>query len=206
MTPHAEKLLNVAQLALKFAKVNRVTLHEDGVRPESDTDHTVMLSISACALAEALYKDRLDLGKVAQFAIIHDLVEAHVGDVNTINISQENRVEKEKKEKESLRLIEKEFSSVFPWIHMTIEEYERKDTPEARFVKTLDKAMTKITNTLNKGKAIRKLGTSYEEIKNHFQIQIEEYRGKYGKEFPELVDILEELMQNMLEEIHDEVH
>ncbi len=205
MTPHAEKLLDIARLTLKFAKVNRATLHEDGERPESDTDHTVMLSIAACSLADALYKDRLDIGKVAQFAIVHDLVEAHVGDVNTINISEESRAEKEKREEASLRMIEDEFKDVYPWIHLTIEAYERKDTPEARFVKTLDKAMTKMTNTLNRGAAIRKLGTSYEEIQNHFRVQTDNYRGKYGKEFPELVDLLEELMQNMLKEIREDV-
>lgn len=205
MTPHAEKLLDVARLVLKFAKVNRVTLHEDGIRPESDTDHTVMLSVAACALADVLYKDKLNIGKVAQFAIVHDLVEAHVGDVNTINISKENRAEKERREEESLKRIEREFKDIYPWIHMTIAEYERKDTPEAVFVKTLDKAMTKITNTLNKGRAIKKLGTSYDEIENHFRTQSKEYRSKYGKEFPELVDILEELMQNMLKEIKGNV-
>lgn len=205
MTPHSEKLIEVARLSLKFAKVNRVTLHEDGVRPESDTDHTVMLSIAACALADALYKDRLDVGKIAQFAIVHDLVEAHVGDVNTINISNESRAEKERREQESLRLIERDFSSVFPWIHTMTASYERRDTPEARFIKTLDKALPKITNTLNKGAALRKLGTSYEEIKRHFRTQTDNYRGKYGEEFPELLDILEELMQNMLDEIRDEL-
>jgi putative hydrolase of HD superfamily len=206
MRPYAEKLIDVGRLVLKFAKVNRATLHEDGARPESDTDHTVMLSVAACALAEALYKDKLDVGKIAQFALVHDLVEANVGDVNTINISKESRGEKERKEQESLRLIEIEFSQIYPWIHSTIEEYERKDTPEARFVKTLDKAMTKITNTLNKGAAIRKLGTSYEEIERHFEVQLSDYKSKYGEEFPELVDILEELMQNMLKEIYDTLH
>ena len=205
MTPHAERLLDIARLTLKFAKVNRVTRHEDGERPESDTDHTVMLSIAACSLADALYKDRLDLGKVAQFAIVHDLVEAHVGDVNTINISKESRAEKEKREEESLKRIESEFRDVYPWIHTTIAEYERKDTPEALFVKTLDKAMTKITNTLNKGAAINKLGTSYEEIENHFRIQTDEYRSNHGKTFPELVDLLEELMQTMLRKIRPHV-
>lgn len=198
-------MLDVARLVLKFAKINRATLHEDGIRPESDTDHTVMLSVAACALADSLYKDKLDIGKVAQFAIVHDLVEAHVGDVNTINISKESRAEKEKREEESLQRIEAEFKDVYPWIHTTIAEYERKDTPEAVFVKTLDKAMTKITNTLNRGAAIEKLGTSYEEIENHFRVQTDEYRSKYGKEFPELVDILEELMQNMLKEMRDTV-
>lgn len=205
MTPHAEKLVDIARLALKFAKVNRVTLHEDGVRPESDTDHTVMLSIAACSLADALYRDRLDIGKVAQFAIVHDLVEAHVGDVNTINISQESRAEKDRREEESLKMIEQQFSTVFPWIHSTIGAYERKDTPEARFIKTLDKALPKITNTLNRGAALRRLGTSYDEIKRHFRTQTDKYKGQYGEEFPELLDILEELMQNMLSEIKGEL-
>ena len=52
MTPHAEGLVDIGRLILAFAKVNRVTLHEDGKRPESDTDHTVMVSVCACALAE----------------------------------------------------------------------------------------------------------------------------------------------------------
>lgn len=205
MTPHAEKLIDVARITLQFAKVNRVTLHEDGVRPESDTDHTVMLSIAACALADAIYKEKLDVGKVAQFAIVHDLVEANVGDVNTINISSESRAEKERKERESLEMIKDQFYPVFPWIHSTIEEYERKDTPEARFIKTLDKALPKITNTLNKGAALRRLGTSYDEIKTHFRVQTDKYKSQYGEEFPELLDILEELMDHMLLEIEKEV-
>lgn len=206
MTPYSSGLLDIAKLALRFAKVNRVTMHEDGSRYESDTDHTVMLSLCACALASALYKDRLDIGKVAQFAIVHDLVEAYSGDTNTINISKEERLEKEEKEQAALDRIRNEFSQTYPWIHVTIEDYERRDTPEARFVKTLDKAVSKITNTLNKGAAVKKLGTTYEEIKMHFKVQLDEYSGKYGNEFPELIDILSELMDNMLKEIYDTLH
>lgn len=202
MTPNAQGLIDIARLSLQFAKVNRVTMHEDGERYESDTDHTVMLSLCACALAEKLYKDKLDLGKVAQFAIVHDLVEVHVGDTNTINISEGGRAEKDKREMESLVKIKEEFGNVYPWLHVTIEEYERRDTGEARFVKTLDKAMSKVTNILNKGAALRKLGTSKEEITEHFSNQTEEYRKKYGEEFPELIAILEELMENMLQETH----
>lgn len=206
MTPYSEKLLEIARLSLVFGRTDRVTLHDDGVTPESDTDHTVMLSLAACSLAEALYKDRLDVGKIAQFAIVHDLVEAYVGDTNTINISKDARKEKEEREHAALLRITDEFSSVYPWIHTTIESYERRDTPEARFVKTLDKAVSKMTNTLNKGAAIKKLGTTYEEIQQHFAMQLSEYRAKYGDEFPELLDILEELMNNMLKEIYDTLH
>ncbi len=202
MTSNSQGLIDIARLTLQFARVNRVTMHEDGERYESDTDHTVMLSLCACALADKLYKDKLDLGKVAQFAIVHDLVEVHVGDTNTINISEEGRALKNKKESESLALIKEEFGNVYPWLHETIEEYERRDTGEARFVKTLDKAMSKITNTLNKGTALRKLGTSKEEVLVHFAEQKMEYRQKYGGEFPLLIDILEELMENMLKETY----
>jgi hypothetical protein len=62
--------------------------------------------------------------------------------------------------------------------------------------------MTKITNTINKGAALRKLGTTREEIEKHFATQLNEYRKKYGEEFPELMDITEELMNNMLQEIY----
>lgn len=206
MTPNAEGLLDIARLSLAFARVNRVTLHEDGVRPESDTDHTVMLSLCACSLSDALYKDRLDIGLVAQFAIVHDLVEAYSGDTNTINISKEDRAEKEKRETEALKRIEREFISVYPWLPLTIAQYERRDTPEARFVKILDKAVSKMTNTLNKGQAIKKLGTTYQEIEQHFDSQLEEYTRKYGNEFPELIALLKELMQNMLKEIYDTLH
>lgn len=36
-------LTQIADLALRFGRVDRATLHPDGVRHESDTDHTVML-------------------------------------------------------------------------------------------------------------------------------------------------------------------
>jgi putative hydrolase of HD superfamily len=202
MRKHTEGLIDVARLTLAFARINRVTTHEDGVRLESDTDHTVMLSLCACALADALYKDTLDLGKVAQFAIVHDLVEVYAGDVNTINISKEDRKLKEEREEASLAKITSQFSSIYPWIPETIAAYERRDTKEAVFVKILDKGMAKITNTLNNGVALKKLGTTEEEITRHFTTQLDDYRGKYNQDFKDLLDIIEELMQNMLKELY----
>ncbi len=99
MNDTTQGLIDIGKLILTFAKVNRVTLHEDGVTQESDTDHTVMLSVSACALASKLYPE-LNLGKIAQFAIVHDLVEVYALDTNTINITDSER--EEKKDRETL--------------------------------------------------------------------------------------------------------
>lgn len=200
MIPHTQGLVDIARLILKFALVDRATMFEDGEKYESDTDHTVMLAVCACALASSLYKNKLDIGKVAQFAIIHDLVEVYAGDTNTINITKSKREHKEKIELESLNKIEKGFSGIYPWIAETIKEYEKCDTKESVFIKILDKNMTKITNILNHGIALRKLGVSKEEIEKHFAIQTKEYKDRYNDDFPELFVIMEELMDKMIKE------
>jgi putative hydrolase of HD superfamily len=205
MTPETQGLIDIGRMVFAFAKIRRATMLDNGEH-ESDTDHTVMLSICACAVADRLYKDKLDIGRVAQFAVVHDLVEAYAGDTDTVNISAEGKAKKEERERAALERITAEFSGVYPWIPETIGKYEARDTPEARFVKTLDKAMTKITNTLNKGEAIRKKGTTYEGITAFFDHQLSEYTTKYGDEFPELIAILEELMKNMLSEMYDTLH
>ncbi len=64
-TSKLDRAVDIAKLALQFARVRRVTRHEDGRRPEFDSDHTVMLAILACDMAP----EGLDLGLVAQFAI-----------------------------------------------------------------------------------------------------------------------------------------
>ena len=35
-----DRALVLARIALAFGRVERATFHEDGVRPETDTDHT----------------------------------------------------------------------------------------------------------------------------------------------------------------------
>lgn len=195
MTPNTQGLVDVGELIFKFAKVNRVTYLDDGVTPESDTDHTVMLSVCACALAEKIYKDTLDLGKVAQYAIVHDLVEAYAGDTDSFGITEEGRTAKERREEEAYHMICEKFDSVFPWIGETIGSYERMETKEARFVKTVDKAMHKISHILNNGAYFKKRKLSEEEMWRDYTILVRTAEQKYGAEFPEVIVILEELME-----------
>jgi putative hydrolases of HD superfamily len=194
MTPHAQGLVDVAQLVLTFAKVNRATFHEDGETPESDTDHTVMLSVCACALAERLYKDTLDIGLVAQFAITHDLVEAHAGDTDSFGLSEEGREAKQDREHQAFLLIKEKFGAIYPWIGAMIERYEALDTKEARFVKTIDKVMPKITHILNGGAYFKKRGMTEEEMWRDYGTVVVIAEEKHGAEFKEVTDLMRELM------------
>lgn len=201
MNEHIQGLIDIGRLIMRFAKVNRVTLHEDGVTPESDTDHTVMLSVCACALAERLYPN-LDLGKVAQFAIIHDLVEVYAGDTNSFNLTDEGRKEKDRREEESLEIIKKEFDYIYPWIGNTIVEYESLVSDEAQFVKMVDKIMTKLTHRINTGAYLIKEGKTKEETMRHYETQTKGLEEKYGKKFPEVISILKQLTFEILEETY----
>lgn len=194
MSPHAQGLVDVGKLVYTFAKVKRATYLDDAKTLESDTDHTVMLSVCACAYAGKLYPE-LDLGKVAQFAIIHDLVEAYAGDTDSFGISSQGRNAKEEREHQSLLRIHKEFDVTFPWIGNTIDEYEKLSSKEARFVKTIDKAMHKISHILNGGQYFKNRGLSQEEMVRDYTTMVRGAEQKYGAEFPEVVTLLEELME-----------
>lgn len=201
MNEYTQGLIDIGRLIFRFAKVDRVTLHEDGVTPESDTDHTVMLSVCACALAQKLYP-ALDIGKVAQFAIVHDLVEAYAGDTNSFNLSDEERKEKDRREEESLERIKKEFDAIYPWIGNTIVEYESLVSDEAQFVKMVDKIMTKLTHRMNTGAYLIKEGKTKEETVRHYETQTRGLEEKYGAKFPQVISILKQLTSEILEETY----
>jgi 5'-deoxynucleotidase YfbR-like HD superfamily hydrolase len=204
MTENAQGLVDIGKLILTFAKVNRVTLHEDGVTPESDTDHTVMLSVSACALAQKLYPDTLDLGLVAQFAIAHDLVEAYAMDTDSFNLKGDAKREKEMREHVAFLRIQQEFKDVYPWLPEIIEKYEQLDTREAQFVKTLDKIMPKVTHVLNKASVFKRRENSREEMNAHCDAQVHVCEERFGPYFTDLYALLREFNEAVLTEVHGE--
>ena len=189
----AEALLALAQMTLRFARVDRVTLYEDGTTLESDTDHTVMLSLSACALASALIPE-LDIGKVAQYALVHDLVEVYAGDTPTFGVSLNNKQAKDAREHQALLQIKKEFAGTFPWIAETIERYESLKDSESRFVKTLDKAMPKLTHILNHGAYYKKEGKTKNDLEKFYRSQYVELSQGYGEGQDALLPIMRRLV------------
>jgi 5'-deoxynucleotidase YfbR-like HD superfamily hydrolase len=175
-----DALLALGGLSLQFATINRSTLLADGVNHESDTDHTVMLGLLACALASAVSPD-LDTGKVAQFALVHDLVEVYAGDTDTFGMVDDSRWENKKvREQKAFERIQKEFGAIFPWLINTIAEYESLESSEAKFIKTLDKALPKVTRYWNNGA----MNDDLEAFTSHCSRQVAALETTYGKDQP----------------------
>ena len=90
------KASDLAMLTYRFAETYRANrIPPSAEHRESDTDHTVMLGLIACSLAHQ-YAPQLDTSKVAEYALIHDLVEVYAGDSVTITLNNDEKRDKEK--------------------------------------------------------------------------------------------------------------
>ena len=147
-------LVKFFEIAAKLKEVERTGWVERGVKnPESSSEHSFMVALMVLILGRNVSRDtfnrsgkgrKLDREKALKMAIIHDLPEAIVGDI----ISKENWEEgghmwgheKASKERPAARKLaslsgEKEILELW-------NEFEEQKTPEARFVKDVDRLAT----------------------------------------------------------------
>jgi putative hydrolase of HD superfamily len=173
-----------ANLLIPAATVFRTTKVQPELdRYENDAEHGFLLATLGCAIAQQM-SPALDLGKVSQYALVHDLVEAYAGDT-TIWASPEEHASKEKREEEALELIEERFGERFPWIDQTIKKYELFDEPESCFIYALDKIIPYIVMAAVDHQPFPPHKELYEEKMAVARKKITRY--------PELLDLFEDL-------------
>lgn len=197
--PHPDQpyqaAMDLAQLALRFGEVDRLTRHPDGIKLESDSTHTVTLSLIACSLASK-YLPHLNTGLLAQLSLVHDLPEAYAGDTPTLRITDNEREAKHQRELAAIDRLWEEFRGL-PWLMFTIEHYEVRASPEARFVYALDKCLPKLTHLLNDGAVLALEGASKEELTLTYKRQAESL-APYFDEFPILGRLYTSLAEAVL--------
>ncbi|WP_270181416.1 HD domain-containing protein [Alkalihalobacillus sp. CinArs1] len=113
-------------------------------RRESVAEHSWRLAMFALALKDEL--EGLDMNKVIQMCLVHDLGEAYDGDISaTVKVNHDKKIKKEEKGVERLTdaLPEENQSAILT----LCKEYNKGETSEAKFVKALDKMETIIQHT-----------------------------------------------------------
>lgn len=195
----ADAAIELGGLALAFGRIDRTAVyHPDGVTPESDSDHTVMLGWVACAFA-ARCAPQLDLGLVAQFALVHDAVEVHAGDTPTLRIDADGRAAKAAREHAALLRLADEFGDRLPWFPEAIAVYEAQRLPEARFVRALDKLMPKIVHLLDGAAGLVEQGMRRAELLEVFTRQRADMT-RYAGEFTALLALHAELVARVVDQ------
>jgi putative hydrolase of HD superfamily len=191
----ADTVTVLSGYALAFGRIDRTACwHPDG-RPESDTDHTVMLAWIAPALADLLYPD-LDTNLVCTFASLHDAVEVFAGDTPTLRIDAAGRTAKAERERQAALRWWAEFQGSLPWIGEMICRYERQEEPEARFVRAADKCCPALTHMSNDCADIADFGLTAGEIEGNRTARRAEMAA-YAGEFPAILDLRDELSRRL---------
>jgi len=142
------ELLSFARLLNSFRNVERVVWANGTERMENDVEHSYALAMLGWYLAA---DTNLDASKVVAYALVHDLVEVYAGDTFFYTTDVSARESKARREAAAAARLRDEFPE-FPDLHHSIEAYERREDPEARFVYALDKIQPVINIYLDAGR------------------------------------------------------
>ncbi|HUD06297.1 MAG TPA: HD domain-containing protein [Candidatus Saccharimonadales bacterium] len=141
----------VSELVIPFYHIERDMVIPGTIRrDETDAEHSWSLAFLACSIASQIDPE-LDLGLIAQLAIVHDIPEVYASDISVWD-SADKLAKKKQNEVAAQQSIAERFSHL-PWISSTIETYERQDTKEAKFVYALDKLIALVIRRIDKGQA-----------------------------------------------------
>lgn len=137
---HNEVISLFKDLLIPFMEVQRdIPFSGAAKRHETDAEHIFSLAMVALSLEERLGLN-LDRGMIAQYALIHDLVEAYAGDVSA-KAEEHLHAAKAIDEAKALQAIQDRYSKVYPWISNMCVAYEQKTDAESKFVYSVDKLM-----------------------------------------------------------------
>lgn len=169
-----------------YGDVHRATRDTTG-QLETDSRHVVHVAALAIPYALKEYPD-LDPSLVSSYLFVHDIVEWHVGDTPTINMSPETEDQKNRDEAAALELFAAMFFTKYPKLVRLVEDYESLKDDEAKFSKTYEKLDPGFTHFANAGKVIKELGITTPKEFWHAHHKTSVRMSRYALAFPKIVE------------------
>lgn len=154
-------------------------------RRENDAEHSFSLAIAAAVLAE-YSNEPVDVLKVMKMVLVHDAVEIFAGD--TYCYDEEGAKTKEAREKAAAEkvfgLLPEDQSQEFRELW---EEFERNDTPEAKFSNAMDRIQPLLLNYSREGMSWKEHGVHSEQVRKRF-CYVKDGSDKLGKLVENILD------------------
>ena len=147
----------------RLKNVLRQTLLVDGSRKENSAEHSWHLAMIAIVMAPHARGD-IDLAKVMRILLVHDIVEIDAGDVDIYDYEARTR-----KEAEEVEAADRIFG-LLPEPEATElrdawEEYEARETAEAKFAYACDRLQPFLLNLAIGGQSWTRRGVTADEVK-----------------------------------------
>jgi putative hydrolase of HD superfamily len=147
----------------RLKEIFRQTVLTGSRRAENDAEHSWHLCLCVLVLAEHANAPGLDVLRVLRMLILHDLVEIDAGDTfayDTAGAAGQHEREARAADRIFGLLPEdqaREFRALW-------DEFEARQTPEARFAAAVDRFQPMLLNARTEGHAWRKHGVTYPRV------------------------------------------
>ena len=160
-----DHLLNQIEFIREIDKLKyifRKTKLINSDRPENDAEHSWHLAMMAIVLAGHA-NEPIDLEKVMKMVLIHDIVEIDAGDtfIYDTTKSHSNTDEERAAANRIFGLLPEEQALEFTEIW---EEFEKGETNEAKFAKSMDRLEPLLQNASNNGGTWKEFGVKYQTV------------------------------------------
>ena len=173
----------------KMTSVLRRTMLVDNSRRENDAEHSWHIAVMAMLFKEYATEE-VDIGRVVQMCVVHDLIEIYAGDTFAYDVAGNmDKAEREKKAADRLfaQLPEEQGS----YIRALWEEFDAMETPDSKYAACLDRLQPFLHNTLTGGHTWVESGTRRAAVEKRMSI-IKEF-------MPEIYPWVNENLDNAIE-------
>jgi putative hydrolases of HD superfamily len=141
-----EEILDFLAFSERLKAELRHSWLSDG-RRESVADHTFQMALMAMLLHPRLAQP-VDLERTLKMILVHDLVEADVGDVPFFETGERKTLKAHREREAAERIRDRLGSQVGREIYDLWHEFEARQTPEAKFAGALDHLEVQIQHNM----------------------------------------------------------
>ena len=166
MAETPERLAEQVRFIIEIDKVKHVlrqTWLADGSRRENDAEHSWHMALMAILLLEYAEEPGLDLLRALGMILVHDLVEIDAGD--TFAYDEVGALDKDERERKAAdRLFELLPADQAAELRALWDEFEARQTPEARYAAALDRLQPLLLHMPTGGKCWRSHGVTADQV------------------------------------------
>ncbi|HEX7303645.1 HD domain-containing protein [Lentzea sp.] len=132
-------------------------------RRENDAEHSWHLALMVMTLAE--YADEpIDVGHTVKLVVVHDLVEIYAGDTPLYD-TEAGVSQQEREDAAADRLFGLLPEDAGRAMRALFDEFEARETPEARFAKAMDRLQPLLLNWMARGGTWRTPGVTADDVR-----------------------------------------
>jgi putative hydrolase of HD superfamily len=135
----------------------------DGSRRENTAEHSWHLGMAALVFA-AHATEPVDVGRAVAMALAHDIVEIDAGDTFAYDQGAELASKEAREQAAADRIFGLLPPDVAAYVRELWDEYERGDTPEARYVMAIDRMAPMLLNLAEGGTTWREHGITRDRV------------------------------------------